>query len=69
MTCALCGHQFEKEDSDSSCASCPLHTGCSRLRCPNCGYEIVETPESLQVVRKLFTSLGDKLKPYFRRNR
>ena len=40
MKCALCGHEFDEEQSGSSCKGCPLSGACNMVRCPNCGYEV-----------------------------
>ncbi|MFH1650673.1 MAG: hypothetical protein ABID87_01000 [Chloroflexota bacterium] len=40
MKCPLCGLEFNPDEAQAACASCPLARGCHLVRCPNCGYEI-----------------------------
>lgn len=42
ITCPFCNHRFSAEESAKSCANCALFggSGCKKLRCPNCGYEM-----------------------------
>lgn len=39
MKCSFCGYEFNKKNADQ-CDSCPLHTKCGKLKCPNCGFEM-----------------------------
>jgi hypothetical protein len=36
ITCAVCGLTYNPAEN-TSCSSCPLHSGCSMTCCPNCG--------------------------------
>lgn len=36
ITCSFCGYEFDPE-KHPSCATCPLHEGCTMACCPNCG--------------------------------
>lgn len=44
MKCALCGHVFDESKRLEICKGC-LGSGCKKIRCPNCGYEILPEPE------------------------
>lgn len=39
MKCSFCGYEFN-ETTAHGCGSCPLNTTCSKVRCPNCGFEM-----------------------------
>jgi len=39
IRCPYCGFQYAPSEGRGTCASCGLHSSCSLLRCPNCGYE------------------------------
>ena len=51
MKCTLCGYEFDKNESVSSCAGCLMSKGCGMMRCPNCGYEVPTEPKSLSILR------------------
>lgn len=44
MKCALCGYVFDETKRLESCQSC-LGSGCTKIKCPNCGYETLPDPE------------------------
>jgi len=44
MKCTLCGHVFDENKRLEICKGC-LGSGCKKIRCPNCGYEILPEPE------------------------
>jgi Fe2+ transport system protein FeoA/rubredoxin len=44
MKCSLCGYEFSDTEGQGSCANCPMHKGCSLVRCPNCGFETPKDP-------------------------
>jgi rubredoxin len=56
MKCGFCGLEFDPNDADQACDSCPVSTGCHLVRCPRCGYEM--PPES-KVGRWLRKKMGD----------
>lgn len=39
MKCSFCGFEFQEQDA-LSCGPCPLKANCSKLKCPNCSYEM-----------------------------
>jgi Fe2+ transport system protein FeoA len=45
VTCPLCGHSYNPGE-EAACAACPLHSGCSLVCCPACGYKTVDTQQS-----------------------
>lgn len=47
--CPLCGTDFEGADCHSSC---PMSHGCTMVRCPNCGYEFVESGKFADMLRR-----------------
>jgi len=53
LKCALCGLVFEESEAEAGCASCPMHAGCGKLRCPNCGYEIFPEPGWVKWLRRI----------------
>lgn len=65
ILCPLCGESYAPQDGHSTCSACPLHTGCSLVRCPTCGFETVDPSRSglvrlverlLQVRNRRFSS-------------
>ncbi|MBU4536294.1 MAG: DNA helicase PriA [Euryarchaeota archaeon] len=55
MKCALCGFEFDESKRLESCQAC-LGAGCTKIKCPNCGYETLPDPE-----------IGKKIKNFFKR--
>jgi len=55
-TCPLCGNRFDPQEH-VACGSCPMHTGCSMVCCPHCGYSTVDEGQS-KVVKWITTILG-----------
>jgi Fe2+ transport system protein FeoA len=45
ITCGMCGHHFDP-GVRSSCAACPLNTGCPVACCPACGYAAIDPERS-----------------------
>jgi Fe2+ transport system protein FeoA len=45
FSCPLCGYAFDPA-TNAGCASCPLHSGCQIVCCPNCGHSTVDPRES-----------------------
>jgi Fe2+ transport system protein FeoA len=45
VTCPLCGHSYNPAEQ-AGCATCPLHSGCSLVCCPACGYKTVDVHQS-----------------------
>jgi hypothetical protein len=46
LTCTMCGHLFSP-DRQSACQGCPLQKGCQLVRCPACGFEMVDPQQSV----------------------
>lgn len=45
MICPLCGCEFDEDQAELACRSCPfLSKRCGSVRCPNCSYEIPKLP-------------------------
>ncbi len=59
IRCSFCGMQYSEEQGVSACSSCPV-ASCKMTRCPNCGFENLPEPSSLNFFRKLFTPKGKK---------
>jgi len=41
MTCGFCGKEFDEAASAKTCQGCALFGGCRKVKCPNCGYEML----------------------------
>ncbi len=52
MNCSYCGFMFDESLAKKQCESCLVSTGCSSIKCPDCGYEM---PEEIQWIRNLST--------------
>ncbi|MDY6833525.1 MAG: hypothetical protein SVY53_01840 [Chloroflexota bacterium] len=52
MKCSLCGFEFDEEMAQQACTSCPMHSRCNLIRCPNCAYEIPREPRWLKKIKK-----------------
>ncbi len=50
MKCGFCGAEFDPQDAQTACSSCPLARGCPLVRCPRCGYEM---PPEAKLIRWL----------------
>lgn len=50
ITCSFCGHAFDPADAQAACQTCPLQNGCRLVRCPACGFEMVD-PRSSRLAR------------------
>jgi hypothetical protein len=46
--------EFTEDQGYSACGSCPL-SNCKLIKCPNCGFEMIPEPASLNFLRKLFS--------------
>ena len=49
--CPLCGFEFDGADGCPS--SCPMSSGCSMVKCPNCKYEYVVRSRTVDAVKRL----------------
>jgi len=49
MQCSMCGQRFDP-DRHLACQSCPMHSGCDLVCCPDCGYQTVD-PRRSHLVR------------------
>lgn len=65
MKCALCGHEFAREDVGCS-AACPVVGGCNVVCCPRCGYGVPDEARSTMV--RLARKVGDAVRRGTRRN-
>ena len=45
MTCPLCGHRFDPR-AHAACRTCPLHSNCAVVCCPQCGHTTIYTAQS-----------------------
>ena len=50
MKCTLCGIEFNENQEQSACRSCPVVKGCRLIQCPNCGFEIPPEPRWLKTL-------------------
>lgn len=53
IKCTFCGHEFTEDQGINACKGCPV-SNCSMIKCPNCGYEILSEPKSLEFFKRLF---------------
>jgi Fe2+ transport system protein FeoA len=51
LICPLFGSAVEP-DAKTACAACPLHTGCTLVCCPTCGYTVIN-PERTRLAGAL----------------
>lgn len=54
IKCSFCGMEFTEEQGTSACSSCPI-SNCKLVKCPNCGYETIPEPASLNFLKNLFS--------------
>jgi rubredoxin len=54
IKCSFCGMEFTEEQGYSACGSCPI-SNCKLIKCPNCGYESIPEPASLNFLKNIFT--------------
>ena len=54
MRCDFCGYEFQEEEGNRGCKSCPVSTGCHMVKCPRCNYEIPPEPRWIGRLKKLF---------------
>lgn len=45
IVCSLCGYRFDPAEA-AACQACPLHQGCTLVRCPACGFEMAQVEGS-----------------------
>jgi len=45
LKCPFCGYIFDEKQAKKGCSGCPFGRFCHRIKCPNCGFEIVPLPE------------------------
>ncbi len=55
LTCAMCGQRFDPAQA-VACQGCPLQKGCQLVRCPACGFEMVDPRRSTlaRLAQRLF---------------
>ena len=56
MKCGFCGGEFNPEEAETACGSCPLVKGCHLVRCPHCGYEMPPEAKLITLLRNLKNS-------------
>lgn len=52
MKCGFCGSRFDETRAKSGCAGCPMSRTCSKLKCPNCGYEVQKEPALVKMLKR-----------------
>jgi Fe2+ transport system protein FeoA len=45
VSCSMCGFRFDPAEA-LACQACPLHHGCTLVRCPACGFEMAQVEGS-----------------------
>jgi len=54
MKCALCGLEYDENDTIKACSGCPMSKRkCKLQKCPNCGYETPAEPKLIKFIKKL----------------
>jgi len=54
MRCGFCGYEFKEEEGIKGCSNCPMGSGCTRVKCPRCNYEIPKEPLWIKKLKRLF---------------
>lgn len=57
MQCPLCQYGF---DDRNACHGCGFTTACTMIKCPNCGYEFVESSKTSSLLLKLIQKFKKK---------
>ena len=52
QNCPLCSFQFD--GAQAACGGCPMFSGCSMLKCPNCQYEFPMESKIVSWLQKIF---------------
>jgi rubredoxin len=60
MRCSFCGYEFDPDEAESACGSCPMTKGCHLVRCPHCGYEMPPEARLVKWIRKLRQRAADR---------
>jgi len=55
MRCDFCGYEFKEEEGIQGCKNCPMGSGCNRVKCPRCNYEIPKEPQWIKKLKKWFS--------------
>jgi rubredoxin len=55
MKCGFCDYEFDPDEAETACQSCPLVKGCHLIRCPQCGYEMPPEPKLITWLRNAGT--------------
>ena len=50
--CSFCGYEFEESSAKKGCGGCPLSSSCSKVKCPNCNYEMLKEPALITFIKK-----------------
>jgi DNA-directed RNA polymerase subunit RPC12/RpoP len=45
VQCPMCGLRIGEAEAGKTCNGCPMAGHCKKVKCPNCGYEIVRAPD------------------------
>ena len=56
MKCSFCGKEFDEESARKDCHTCAVFSGCRKLKCPHCGYEMPREPRLIRWLRKAVRS-------------
>lgn len=45
LTCLMCGARFDPR-ANPACPTCPIHSACTQVCCPECGHTTVDPSQS-----------------------
>lgn len=62
MKCNYCGFEFDEQELLKSCKSCPMSKACNKMKCPNCGYQILKEPKTILLLKKWVNKIGFRSK-------
>jgi len=58
MKCGFCGFEFDEEEANTGCKSCPMSSGCRMIKCPRCNYENPPEPTLVRKIKKILKKSG-----------
>jgi hypothetical protein len=52
IKCSFCGHEFNEHDGKVCCSGCPMSKTCNKLKCSNCGFEMLKEPGIIKFIKR-----------------
>ena len=53
MKCSFCEKAFDEDSARKECGQCAVFAGCKKVKCPHCGGESPQEPDSLKWLSKM----------------